>query len=240
MEKESPPSPPETATPAGQPFKYALGIMLTILAAMAAASFKASQTLPPNARIPIHWNIKGEADGFAGPEGLWILVKITGVMIALWAAFPFLSRKFGNTLKSSIAYSYPAIATVGLMAVIHGVLISAALGKEISMNRWICFASGVQLIVLCNFMGKAKPNKLFGVRNRWTFHSDLSWRKANRLGGKLGVLVGVMFFLAAVLDIADAAMIPLLVGLIIFIAVIPTWYSCEVWKNDPDARPLDD
>ena len=63
-----------------------LGMLATavvLLLAMVALAGWAHFQLGADAKIPIHWNAKGEVDGYAGKGGLWFTPVSTAVLLVL-------------------------------------------------------------------------------------------------------------------------------------------------------------
>jgi uncharacterized membrane protein len=73
-------------------------------------------------------------------------------------------------------------------------------------------AVGLLFAVIGNFMTTVKQNWTFGVRVSWTLSDPVVWRKTNRLGGYLFVVVGALTVFAAFL--------PPAVGLVVMLTAI--------------------
>ena len=79
------------------------------------------------------------------------------------------------------------------------------MGKPVDMNRGVEAGVGLLLIVLGNFMGKITRNFFVGIRTPWTLASDEVWLRTHRLGGKLFVLAGAVFFVCGILGLGAMA-----------------------------------
>src|SRR5438105_540437 len=108
-----------------------LSITLTVLAAAAslAAYFGAHDRLPE--RVPIHWDIRGEADGFVPRDGaLGYLLLIPGVMAAfvlLTLALPWLSPRQFSVEPFRATYDYAMALIVAMFGYLHGVALAGGL-----------------------------------------------------------------------------------------------------------------
>ena len=74
-------------------------------------------------------------------------------------------------------------------------------GLQLNVMRLTVMAIGVTLMILGNFMPKARRNSFYGLRTGWSLYSDEVWQKSQRFAGHTSVLCGViMVLLAAFLD----------------------------------------
>ena len=198
--------------------------------------------LPEMERYPIHWNAAGEADGFAGKNGVLGVLMIMPVTLifvtaVLWAV-PKIEPLRANFEQSRKAYNMVWIATMAFMTVTGVVIASLYLGKGMfSINdplRWM--AGGLSLLFagIGNVLGKVRQNFMFGIRTPWTLSSELSWEKTHRIGGRLLVLsglVGIVF--TAFLPFAA---FPLVIAAIFAVVLFCLIYSYIIWKGDPNKR----
>jgi uncharacterized membrane protein len=110
-----------------------------------------------------------------------------------------------------------------------------AVDVKVNINIAVPVIVGALLMVLGNVLGKFRPNWFAGIRTPWTLSSTESWNKTHRLGGRLFVLLGLLFIIAAVFHqtwtyiLAGVMAAAIIIGLFV--------YSYVVWKRDPDARP---
>ena len=224
----------ETPPSTGQPFRVALIGSLLILAAATALSWWAWGQLPKDARIPIHWNAKGEADSFTGRFGIWYTVFAIAGLTALLALVPLLEPRKGHLLQSSRAYQAVWLALVFFFAMLHATIVFTALGHEISINRWICIGIGLLFAVVGNYLGKTRSNFIFGIRTPWTLSSERSWQRTHRLGGRLFLLFGIVILALGILDISGKPLFYSLIGGLLVVVPVPLIYSYVVWKHDPE------
>jgi uncharacterized membrane protein len=220
--------------PSKRPFRTALIGSVVILAAAAILSLWAWGKIGPDARIPIHWNAKGEADGFAGRIGIWYTVIGIAVLTLLLAVVPLLEPRKGHLLQSSRAYQALWLGTTAFMAMLHAIVVFSALGHEVSINRWICIGLGVFFAVIGNYLGKTRSNFIFGIRTPWTLSSELSWQRTHRLGGRLFLLFGLAVLALGIFNISGQLLFYSLVAGVLVVVPVPLIYSYVVWKNDPE------
>lgn len=193
------------------------------------ASALAYSRLPD--RVPTHWGVSGQVDGWSGRGAAVLQMPI--LMIILWGLFAVLPRidprrrnyeKFRGTYETTIA------AVLGVTLVIHGALLASALGWHVPMQRVALLGVGALFVVIGNMLPRARPNWFFGIRTPWTLSSDRVWERTHRVGGPVMVLSGVVIMLAAF------APPPLAFALATFSALLSAigsvGYSYFVWRQE--------
>lgn len=206
--------------------------------ALLAAMFLASAVVWPRApeRLPVHWDLAGEVDRHGGRvEGLLLLPALALGVYLLLRALPRLDPGRANYALFGGAYATIRLATLAVLAAIHGVVILAALGRTIDMGRLMPILVGALLIVLGGVLGKLRPTWFVGIRMPWTLSSKRSWGKTHRLGGWLFIADGLLLIGGGVArselltGVALAGVGASLLALFI--------YSYLVWRGDDDRIP---
>jgi uncharacterized membrane protein len=80
---------------------------------------------------------------------------------------------------------------------LHLIVLRAALGYPVVMERVLPLGIGILFIVIGNLLPRARPNWFVGIKTPWTLSSDRVWEKTHRLGGRVFVLGGLISVLAA-------------------------------------------
>lgn len=216
------------------------------LAVCIGAALWLNGVLPQDILVPVHWGVDGVADRLAPrDQALMLFLVIPGVGLLLTLLFCLLPRiepLRENLMRGQRAY---LTAWIGAQAMLALVAVGLALVTVRSTSaaspdvdlfvRVIIAGAGVLIMFLGDAMPKTRPNFFLGVRTPWTLSSDLAWERANRLGGRLMVLVGLWGVIAAFLlnglALAFAISAPLIAA--VLIACV---YSYFVWRSDPDRR----
>jgi immunity protein, SdpI family len=192
--------------------------------------------VPAGARIPIHWNAAGVADGFAGRWALFLVPAIAAAITLLLAVIPAIEPRRSNLLASGGLYYAAVICLDGLMVAVQVVTVSAALeGPGTVSVRLIPAAAGIVLVVLGIFMRNARSNFFVGIRTPWTLTSEVTWRKTHHLGA--------VTFVAAGSAIAVSGFLPpglvtwWILGSVGLASLLPVVYSYIVWRSAPDRTP---
>ena len=96
----------EDTTPEGGISSFRIALVISaagFLGALALSALAWSQ-LPADAKVPIHWNAKGEVDGFAGRGSLFLVPAFLIGLTVLFTVIPFFEPRRGHLLRSSKAY----------------------------------------------------------------------------------------------------------------------------------------
>ena len=206
-----------------------------VLSGLFAASVVVWDRVPE--RVPMHWNFRGEVDGYGGRlEGLLLLPAIALGLYVMLLVLPRLDPGRANYASFAGPYTVIRFALLALMLGIHALVIATALGYAVNAGRWIPVGVGALFIVLGNVMGKVRPNYFVGIRTPWTLASARSWEKTHRAGGRLFVVAGIALAIAALIGRPEA-----LVAVGVFGAASIAWlfyYSFTVWRDDTAPVPV--
>lgn len=178
------------------------------------------QALP--AEVAIHWNAKGEVDGYA--TRFWGVALMPIMMLGLWALFYFLSKKVNQSQSQGFqnpAFNLLQVGFFFFMSVIGGATLAINLGVEIDITKVIMLMLGGLFVLLGFLLPKMERNIWAGVRLPWTLRSDWVWQKTHQFAGKLFIVLGVIIlglsFLASEWVIFALLFLP--IGVLLALAV---------------------
>ena len=213
--------------------RYYTACALMVAIALA-AFFYVMPGLPD--RVPVHWNIHGEADRYGSPWSLLLLgpVLMAGTM-ALFAVLPWLSPKRFEVDSSQRTYLAFMLILVGMFGYFFAVTLWAAMDGPVGTPRAVIGGVCVLSVLLGNLMGKVRRNFFLGVRTPWTLASERVWYATHRLAAKSLVAAGVV---GLALSLASA---PgwLSVAIVALGAAVPAVYSLAHYKRLERAGQLD-
>jgi uncharacterized membrane protein len=209
---------------------------IAIVAAMLAASVWAWGHIPAGTRIPIHWDIYGQPDGFAlAPLALFMTPAMAALIALLFIAIPALEPRRLNLARSAKFYHAAWIGTILLMAAVHGLVLYNAMHPGVQVGGIVIAGVCLFMIVIGNYLGKTRSMFLGGVRTPWTLSSEYSWQRTHSLAGKLFILSGALGFAAVValpLKFAVEIFVFSIVATVVFSVVASYFY----WLHDPERR----
>jgi uncharacterized membrane protein len=177
-------------------------VALAFVAAGAAVGIWGYSVLPAGARIEVHFNAAGVANGWADKvEGLFLLPAISAVTIAILILAPAILPRARNPVTMAGPYGIVVGGVAGVLFASQAALVAHAIDPSFDVLRATFLASGALLIVVGNYLGKVRQNWLLGVRTPWTLTNETVWDKTHRFTGRL-------MFAAGVLLIPTSAFIP--------------------------------
>lgn len=193
-------------------------------------------------RIPVHWDINGQPDGYGGKfEGLMIVPIVGVALVALFAVIPLIEPRREHLLSSMPAYALVWLALLAYLSLMHVALLFTAFGHQVNMATVLGSGIGLLFIVIGAVLGRVHSNFMFGVRTPWTLSSEKSWRLTHRLAGRMFLWAGVATLVAGVIAlVTDLDWLPIAVLLVgsLGTALVGVVYSYVVWRGDPDRTGL--
>ena len=208
-------------------------IPVLLIVSAVAASILYYPKLPET--MTTHWSVSGEPNGFSSRLwGAWMLPVIMAAVWLIMRAIPHIDPRKANYEKFSGMYDALVILILAFMLAMHIVLLMAATGAPIRMDRVVMPSVGVFIAIMGILIPKAHPNWFVGIRTPWTLTSDLSWERTHKIGGTLFVILGVLMVASSF--VAPETAIWILVAAALGIVVFLFAYSYQVWKGDPLKR----
>ena len=180
-------------------FKDMHKLPLVLVAAMFLVGAIAYAQLPM--RIPMHWGVSGQIDGWGTKSVLTVFfapLMLVAIYLLLWFV-PYLDPQRGNLIRSKQVYSIAVELLGGMMTIVFFGQLYASFYNALPMASIVEVATGAMFVVLGNYMGRVKRNWTMGVRFSWTLSDDTVWAKTNRLGGRLFMGAGVLAIVGAFL-----------------------------------------
>lgn len=196
-------------------------------------SFYIGLSLPDDAKVPTHWNFKGEVNGWSGKWTAILLFPGINLIILLLAFFfPAISPRYRNDPErfQRILPSFINIL-VFFFAVIHIYSLLLAKGTFPLEGNFILIVIGLMFVCLGNILPKLPSSFYIGIRTPWTLSSEHVWRKTHKTGGICFVLSGLlMIFLPAIWS-NNALVITLMFILVMSLILFTVVYSFILYKR---------
>ena len=190
------------------------------------------QKLP--AKVPMHFNLKGEVDRYGSPNELLMLVTIISIVnIAVYLLLanthridPKRNGQDNKDRMQRMAFAISVFISAVLCAIIY-----VTFHQPTSLPLGFIFAGvGLLFSFIGNYMHNIKPNYFAGFRIPWTLENEDNWRKTHLLGGKL-------FFAGGLLIAIICPLLPTVMSFIVFavitiiMLIIPFVYSFRLYKK---------
>lgn len=186
------------------------------------------------AEIPIHWNIKGEADGY-GSRSTHLLIPFINIGIAvLFWAIPYLDPKRNTALFKGTIQRFLQ-ATIGFLVALWGALTALYLGYPVDIETFIPVGVLLLMLFMGNYMGKVRPGYFVGVRTPWTLESEEVWVKTHRLTGRIWVF-GALLTLLLRFIVPGSIYFWFFLAFALAASLIPIIYSYVLYQKLPHVK----
>lgn len=210
-------------------FKWALVILgLQLIAVLYFAGI-----LPADAKVPIHWNIRNQIDGWVGRGvGLAWGIGLNVLMFLLLYLLPWYSPWF-RRYEERFERVLPSLTAVLLFffAVLSLYSLYVAKWGELRGVNMLLVLMGLMFIFLGNLLPKVPKNFFIGIKTPWTLANEVIWDKTHRLGGLLFVIGGVIMLLKGFVLAGHAAFQSISTALVFALLLYPLLHSFLLYKR---------
>jgi uncharacterized membrane protein len=212
-----------------------------VLAAFAGAAYAhANADRIPGDRIPIHWNIHGQPDGWTSKDqpflAFYLLPTVIGGVVLLGLfALPWLSPRNFAVEGFRVTYDYVFFLVAALFLYLEWVFLWSAFRGGALHDRWLIAGLFLFFALIGNVLGKVRRNFWMGIRTPWTLASPRVWDRTHRVAAWLYVAVGLVGFVAALLGSPPVACFVFLIAG----ALAPVVYSLVLYKRLERAGQLE-
>lgn len=209
---------------------YVVATLLLIVAALGASLVLYNQ-MPE--KIPTHWNIQGEIDGYGSKQ--WAAFLLPGMLAGLtllFAVLPWLSPKHFEVDSFKSTYWFIVLVISAAMTYIHGLTLWAAVSQTpIDISRALLAGLLIMFGLMGNVLGKVKRNFYVGVKTPWTLANERVWNETHRLAARLFVVAAILGLVALIPLIPLPASGITAFALIMLASLFPVGYSLWLYKK---------
>lgn len=210
---------------------------------VSAMSIYAWVNLPDLAEYPVHWNIRGEVDGYGSRKTVLMILAMFPVLVlfltGLFYAIPKIEPLRQNLENSRRAYNIACTLLLGFHVIVGAFMALLFISPDGAITqafpRLVLISTSLVFIGIGNVLGKVRQNFMFGIRTPWTLSSEFSWEKTHRLGGRGFVTVGFVSIIGAIILPMTLAFIVFTISILAFVLFVFI-YSFIIWKGDPHKR----
>jgi len=176
-------------------------------------------------QVPVHWNINGEADGFATKtQAVFIMPLVLVAFHWICVLGTNLDPKKQNISDKVFTLVLWIIPVLSLLC--NSFVYATALGHNVNVEVIMPLFMGALFVVIGNYLPKCKQSYTLGIKLPWTLNDEENWNKTHRLAGFLWVICGVIIMATAFLGVSW-----LLFVLLIPMVIVPTVYSYLLYKK---------
>ena len=163
--------------------------------------------------VPAHYNAAGEVDRLGSKYESFIFPAATVLMGLFFLLMNKFVSGYGN--EKDRKFGTKAVSICGILTVLYFIAMGIYfMGKNIAYghsgmasvpgidlvrtNSVCAILIGALLIILGNYMPKARVNALYGLRTKWSMANERVWQKSQRFGGFMSVICGVVLIFLGV------------------------------------------
>lgn len=183
------------------------------------------------ARVPTHFNLHGQVDGWMDRAvGGWLLL---GIALLTFVVVRFGARILPHGARERLEASpvgVLAFLTTELFVVLQAIVLWAALHPADSMARPLATSLALYWLVLALVMPRVRRNPFVGVRTAWTLASDENWARTHRFASFAFAIGGIVALVAALASAHAIAILAVLAS-----ALAPVVFSFVVAHRLPPA-----
>lgn len=148
------------------------------------------------AQMPIHFNIHGEADNWAGKPfavfgfPLFLLVL---QLLCVWATGKDPKRKnVDKTTQGIVLWICPIISLlIGCIVFVY------SMGGKLDLCLLFSIVFGILFIIFGNYLPKSRQNYTMGIKLPWTLRDADNWNYTHRVSGRLWIVCGIVLLVTA-------------------------------------------
>ena len=176
-------------------------------------------------RIPTHWGMGGEVDGWSGKGFAVFAMPALMLGIQLLCFFATASDpKRGNIRRKFLSMVLWIIPVLSVMT--SCISYAVALGAQIRVEQVIPGFIGLMFVIIGNYMPKFQQSYTMGIRLPWTLSSEENWNRTHRFGGKIWALGGIGVLFCTLMGWGMASIVILAV-----VVIVPTVYSYVLYRK---------
>ena len=191
-------------------------------------TFVTQKNLPD--RIPIHFNFKGEPDGYGSKRILFLIPILTTLLYIGLRLLPRCDKYKENYAKFKVYLKLFELSFVLFMDFLLYTAIQACTSNE-DIILSVTGAMGLLMIMTGIAVRGSKMTQFFGCKCRYAYLSEEKWEYINNIGGILMISLGTVLLASVLMGwkfMLFAGIIGLIVGVLIIIGYSEWLYAKEM------------
>jgi uncharacterized membrane protein len=211
--------------------KYHLLFVLVLIALPFAYALYLYPSLP--SRIPIHFNLKGEADGWGSRESIFLSPAIMG-LTSLFVYFIFANIKKIDPMRYADAnadnYAAVGLGVVLFLSILSLSILYGTINESLRDGRFVFLLIGLFFSAFGLYMPNLKQNYFVGMRLPWTLADANNWEATHRYAGKFWTIGGLAIALIALM-LKGIILLIVFFSVILLIIIFPVIFSYRFFKK---------
>ncbi len=205
-------------------------VVLLILAPLVYASFL-YPSLPDT--IPIHFNAKGEADGWGSKESIFLAPAILGLVSIF--VYTLLSnvhkidpKRYANS-DVRVERTF-ALIVLAFLSGLSLIILYGTAHRGVPFGKLLFSFLGFGFAGMGVYMPRLKQNYFAGFRLPWTLENAENWAATHRLAGKVWVVGGLVQCLSGVL-FKESTLFIIFMSITALMVIIPLVFSYSMFRQ---------
>jgi uncharacterized membrane protein len=181
-------------------------------------------------KVPLHWNIEGQVDGYGTKTELALLSLILPIgTYLIMLAIPYLDPK-DNIKHMGRKFNQIKTLLVAFMSALSLFIIYSSYSKSFGRIEFLLVLIGIFYIIMGNYFKTIRPNYFMGIRTPWTLENEQVWKNTHILAGRLWLGGGIVVVLGSLLAEGNLTFY-FFVAITLLITIIPAIYSYIIFKR---------
>ena len=177
----------------------------------------------------MHWNAKGEIDGWGDKIELLIIPFVLPVLIyVIFLLVPIIDPK-KRIEKMGSKYQQLKFILVLFMSALAVLIIYSAKNQSFNSIAYVFSIIGFLIMASGNYFKTIKPNYFIGIKTPWTLENETVWKETHSLAGKMWFVGGLGMVVVSFVLKGKAHMI-VYVSISAIICIVPIVFSYLKFK----------
>ncbi|RYJ40672.1 putative integral membrane protein [Flavobacterium anhuiense] len=180
--------------------------------------------------VPIHWNSRGEIDGWGNKLTLIAILFMLPVLTYIVLSFiTKIDPKKRMSLMGGKLYQLKFILVL-FMSLLALFIIYSTKSQSVSSPSFVFALAGALFMILGNYFKVIRPNYFIGIKTPWTLENQEVWKTTHVFAGKLWFVGGLIIILGSL--IFESSVFSKAFLIIVFtIAIVPIAYSYLKYRS---------
>jgi len=183
--------------------------------------------------IPIHFNLKGEADGFGGRDSIFLAPGIMAVT-SLFVFFLLTNiKKFDPKRykeQDNGLFKKFALFMVGFLSVLSMIITYSASSPSVNATKLILPLLGFSFAGMGLYLPKIHQNYFAGFKLPWTLENVDNWNATHQLAGTVWLYGGLFQATSTITLSSKPGFICFMLATALMV-IVPTVFSYRMFKN---------
>ena len=181
-------------------------------------------------KVPIHWDYKGEINGWGTKYSLIGLVFLLPVLTyVLMLVIPKIDPKKRIELMGGKYYQIKFVLVI-FMSFLALFIIQSSKSQTLSSPSMVFVLIGLLFMALGNYFKVIKQNYFLGIKTPWTLESEEVWKLTHILAGKLWIIGGLLIVILSLI-IPENINFYFFISITAIISIVPVVYSYLIFKK---------